>query len=89
MPLFRNKMFEIEARRFETNTDDGTCMRELCEWIEESEEPIQVSHDGISIKIATLEGVLEAVVGDWIIKAYGGLFYPCNPRVFKATYEII
>lgn len=37
--------------------------------------------------IATLEGIMEAFPGDWIIKGIKGEFYPCKPDIFEATYE--
>ena len=37
--------------------------------------------------IDTLEGVMEAQPGDWIIKGVAGEFYPCKPDIFEATYE--
>lgn len=87
MPKFRKKPVEVEARRFETNNDDGSHIRSLCDWIEESLDAIQVSHDGTSIKIETLEGVMEANVGDWIIRGVKGEYYPCKPDIFDATYD--
>ena len=42
-------------------------------------------HEGL--KIFTLEGVLEATVGDFIIKGIKGEFYPCKPDIFMATYD--
>ncbi len=42
--------------------------------------------DGI-IYIETLEGTMEAVNGDWIIKGVQGEFYPCKPDIFAQTYE--
>lgn len=39
------------------------------------------------ITIPTLEGLLHASVGDWIIKGIQGEFYPCKPDIFEATYE--
>jgi hypothetical protein len=38
------------------------------------------------LKIPTLEGVMKANVGDWIIKGVKGEFYPCKPDIFEATY---
>lgn len=38
-------------------------------------------------KIKTLEGVMIANVGDYIIKGVKGEFYPCKPDIFEATYE--
>jgi len=37
--------------------------------------------------IETLEGVMAANVGDWIIKGIKGEIYPCKPDIFEATYE--
>jgi hypothetical protein len=37
--------------------------------------------------IETLEGVMKANVGDWIIKGVKGELYPCKPDVFEMTYE--
>lgn len=39
------------------------------------------------IAIRTLEGVMTASVGDWVIKGVKGEFYPCKPDIFEATYE--
>ena len=39
------------------------------------------------IEISTPEGVMEANVGDWIIKGIQGEFYPCKPDIFDKTYE--
>lgn len=40
-----------------------------------------------TIIISTLEGVMTAKVGDWIIKGVSGEFYPCKPDIFELTYE--
>ena len=39
------------------------------------------------VQIATLEGVMTASPGDWIIKGVQGEVYPCKPDIFEATYE--
>lgn len=39
--------------------------------------------------IHTLEGVMEANDGDWIIKGLKGEYYPCKPDIFEKSYEII
>lgn len=41
------------------------------------------------VQIVTLEGVMNASEGDWIIKGTEGEFYPCKPEIFDATYEPI
>jgi|WetSurMetagenome_2_1015567.scaffolds.fasta_scaffold1555532_1 hypothetical protein len=35
----------------------------------------------------TLEGMMAAEPGDWIIRGVKGEFYPCKPDIFAATYE--
>jgi hypothetical protein len=37
--------------------------------------------------IKTLEGVMTAQIGDWIIRGVKGELYPCKPDIFAATYE--
>lgn len=39
------------------------------------------------LKIKTLEGIMTASVGDYIIRGVNGEFYPCKPDVFEKTYE--
>jgi hypothetical protein len=40
-----------------------------------------------TMHIQTLEGVMEASIGDWIIRGIQGEVYPCKPDIFYATYE--
>jgi hypothetical protein len=40
-----------------------------------------------TISINTLEGVMRANLGDWIIKGVKGELYPCAPDIFTATYD--
>ena len=42
-----------------------------------------------SIFIATLEGVMIANKGDYIIKGVNGEFYPCKPDIFHKTYDAV
>lgn len=37
--------------------------------------------------IDTLEGEMDAKIGDWIIKGVKGEFYPCKPDIFEMTYD--
>ena len=43
--------------------------------------------DNPYLKIETLEGIMKASVGDYIIKEVNGEFYPCKPDIFEKTYE--
>ena len=42
--------------------------------------------DGPRICIATLEGVMIATPGDWIIQGVKGELYPCKDDIFQMTY---
>lgn len=39
-------------------------------------------------EIKTLEGVMRADEGDWIIRGVRGELYPCKPDIFAVTYEL-
>lgn len=39
------------------------------------------------IIISTLEGMMEASIGDFIIKGIKGEFYPCKADIFHETYN--
>ena len=77
---YRKMPVVIDAWELESNTD---CINALLETIGGS------AHQGPdgSIKIRTLEGVMTAVTGDYIIRGVHGEFYPCKPDIFKETYE--
>lgn len=42
-----------------------------------------------SCDIITLEGVMTAKAGDYIIQGVQGEIYPCKTDIFEATYEIV
>jgi hypothetical protein len=39
------------------------------------------------MNITTLEGIMRADVGDYVIRGVKGELYPCKPDIFAATYE--
>jgi len=39
------------------------------------------------LEINTLEGIMTASIGDYIIKGVKGEFYPCKPDIFVETYD--
>lgn len=87
---FRKKPVVIEAVQFVLQDSDpgdvrvGPTMRAL----EELGAPIESWRFAPDkIQIPTLEGTMEAQLGDWIIKGVAGEFYPCKPDIFDATYE--
>ena len=88
MALFKKKPVVIEARQFKSEDD----LRPLVDWIND-EESIDLDHfvgawhDGGKIHIPTLEGVMTADEGDFIIKGIQDEFYPCKPDIFNDSYE--
>ncbi len=41
------------------------------------------------LRIYTLEGMMTAAVGDYIIRGVMGELYPCKPDIFEITYEAV
>ena len=80
MPKFRKKPVVIEAMC--NIPEDFNLIRQ---WIGNA-RPLHHLGDG-KLGIETLEGVMTANVGDWIIKGVKGEFYPCKPDIFEQTYE--
>lgn len=102
MSMYVKKPVTIEARRFHgTNAETHAVYQWIEENTLGSFEPLSVlegdvpaPESGVSIDpsdgallIATLEGVMKAQPGDWIIRGVKGELYPCKPDIFDATYE--
>lgn len=82
---YRKKPVIIEAIQFEDNSDR---IIEIHEFM--GGDTIRVNYedkDNPYSKIETLEGIMKASVGDYIIKGVNGEFYPCKPDIFEKTYE--
>ena len=41
----------------------------------------------LELIIQTLEGPMQASIGDYIIKGIKGEFYPCKEEIFNLTYD--
>jgi hypothetical protein len=87
MPKFRKKPVVIDAIHW-----DGEDWELLRDFLGDE----MWSHVGASsrtgdgpaaVHITTLEGIMTAGVGDWIIWGVKGEFYPCRADIFEATYE--
>ncbi len=62
----------------------------VLKWASGTDRKCWAAHDSNNapiLKIETLEGVMAANIGDWIIKGIAGEFYPCKPKIFDATYD--
>lgn len=81
---YRKKPVVIEAMQYE---DTPERLAELSEFIGTTIVSQHVDPARPQLLIHTLEGVMAADVGDYIIKGVQGEFYPCKPDIFKETYE--
>lgn len=81
--LYRKKAVNVEARQVNlANIEQvGKWCNGFVKRREDNFEP--------RIEIMTLEGIMTARLGDWIIKGVAGEFYPCKPDIFEMTYEVI
>jgi|LakMenEpi03Aug12_release.lakeMendotaPanAssembly.Ray.scaffolds.fasta_scaffold2920309_1 hypothetical protein len=89
MAKYRKKPVIIEAVQFrEGNFQEilsfslGKAKRRIAY---EGNTPIETN----TIDISTLEGTMNAIEGDYIIKDIEGEFYPCKPHIFDNSYELI
>ena len=94
MTKYRKRPVEVEAWQFKAdganleNRDAAIFIAAWCGGRVDSEakasDPTDVAY---WITIPTLEGLMKARPGDWIIRGVKGEFYPCKPDIFEATYE--
>jgi hypothetical protein len=88
MSKFRKKPVVIEAWRL--SRENGPELAAWCggQWLSlygRGDRGEDISH----VRVMTLEGVMCADLGDWIIRGVKGEFYPCKPDIFAATYEAV
>ena len=82
---FRKKPVVIDAEEFKDTAEAMNNIRNM------GVRPIRVTNSNgrVVLHIDTLEGIMEAKIGDWIIKGINGEFYPCKPDIFEKTYELV
>ena len=78
---YRKKPIVIEAFRFKIDEP-------VPDWFNQKRlfNEIEAYADG-TCAIKTLEGVMQANLGDYIILGVNGEVYPCKPDIFEKTYE--
>lgn len=90
MAFYRKKPVVIEAYQISEQTEF-----EIKKWSEGKVyaspvlEPSENNPKGCYWQISTLEGIMTAIPGDFIIKGVQGEFYPCKPDIFEKTYELV
>lgn len=96
MAKYRKKPVVIEAIQLDWRT-----WNEICDFVSKeafgggvflddttfTELPEGQVSNTMGLRINTLEGVVLARQGDYIIKGVNGEFYPCKPDIFEKTYE--
>jgi hypothetical protein len=80
MAKYRKKPVVIEAVQFRRGEQDGAFAEDVIAG------RVRYTQDDTML-IKTLEGMMEARPGDWIIRGIKGELYPCKPDIFAATYE--
>jgi len=81
MARFRSKIVEIDAVQLPVTQAPA--------WLADAMDDgrtVWIYTDG-SADIRTLEGIMKAKPGDWIIRGTEGELYPCKPSVFERKYE--
>jgi hypothetical protein len=73
----------IEAIKF---LDTPKRIHEISEWVGEDITVDYSNPEHPVLKIHTLEGVMTATHGDYIIKGIKGEFYPCKSDIFHDSY---
>lgn len=91
MAKFRKKPVVVEAMRLD-GSEAGA--RAVLEWADPHTpgRTLAARHRETGewiVVIETLEGVMSADPGDYIIRGVQGEFYPCKPDIFAETYELI
>lgn len=81
MAKFRKKPIVIEAVRW-----TGRNKKTISKFLKCKHEFWEIAQ---TIDITTLEGIVTASSGDWVIKGVKGEFYPCKPDIFEQTYELV
>lgn len=81
---FRKKPVEVEAVQFTGDNGD-----QIQVWSYNHVRPLYEMHAPPVLKVPTLEGVMKASVGDWIVRGVADEYYPVKPDIFKATYEAV
>ena len=82
MTKYRKRPVVIEAMQY-LNTKEGVA--EVLRFVKRPIVGLFPDH----LTVATLEGMMRANPGDWIIRGIQGEYYPCKPDIFDATYESV
>ena len=85
---FRKKPVVIDAIQFQGTPASANEVFDLFTIPKASLNPGESLEVGTML-IPTLEGMMFAGKGDWIIRGVSGEFYPCKDPIFRATYDAV
>lgn len=82
---YRKKPVVIEAMHLNESTNP----HEVADWCGgRLSYPGFIGGGPIWVEVDTLEGVVTAKPGDYVIRGVHGEFYPVKPEIFRETYEV-
>jgi hypothetical protein len=81
---YRKKPVVIEAVQFIESNGKTARFSDYPNWL--LDENLMFDEKN-NLLIETLEGVMTANQGDYIIKGVQGELYPCKPDIFEQTYD--
>ncbi|HRA18806.1 MAG TPA: hypothetical protein PLZ24_16855 [Flavobacteriales bacterium] len=88
---YRKKPVVIEAVQFDGTPHGALVVFDIFDIPGSKFVPNMYNMSAGEISIPTLEGVMKASAGDWIIKepfpTKDRQYYPCKQSIFEATYE--
>ena len=92
---YKKKPVIIEAFKYGTDNMPDWFFDEVCNnniTLRNTKEifsPFQHEYETMYCEIKTLEGVMIAYSGDYIIKGIKGEIYPCKADIFEFTYDLV
>jgi len=84
MPIFQKRPVVIEARQYH----GPDSIERLIAWGKVFGPKLGYGLEEHTMAIDTLEGIMTARPGDWIVRGIKNEFYPVEPTIFAATYEV-
>lgn len=85
MSQYRRKSMVIDAELW-----DGANRDAVVALAATAAEPFKsIQYHGGVLRIPTLEGVMEAQPGDWVVRGPKGELYICKPDIFADIYEVV
>lgn len=81
MPRFRKRSLTVEALQW-----TGDNLEDIRRFTDDAADLDESTGE---LEIATLEGIMCAKIGDWVIKGVHGEFYACDGAVFSDSYDAV